>query len=253
MKNSISHILSFILMILIILTVCFVVGEKELRAKYIFKNLENINYYEKSYASILSHIDDYIVNSEVKELYDEYFTINIVKSDIRKIVNKVAKDENYTITRYNDLYKIINSYLDDPEINMKYADGINDLYVKNLFPSREYSLIHKLYAKSTDVLFVAIASSIGVLAISLLLFVINKNFKFHIISLMSAGIVFLLPLLFLEIFGIFDNFIYTNKYYTEFLLSIVNNFSYSLFITGLVIFIMLITYKLIKEKLKLSC
>ena len=113
-------------------------------------------------------------------------------------------------------------------------------------------MIKKLYLPTTDVVFILIVGLLICLILSLLLFLINKNFKYHIIAILSSSILFILPKTFVKIFGIFENFVYTNKHFTDALLSIVNNILSNLFLVGLVILILLFTYKFIKENYKLS-
>jgi len=251
MKNSISHFLAFILMIIFTITIFFVAGEKELRVSVITSKLESTNYYHKIYGVILSKMDDYIINTEVMQLYKDYLTVEMIKNDINKQINNIFFNKPIEISRYDDFYKIINNYSKDSTISKKYAEGIDEIYINNLFPFKELSLIYKLYIPTTEVLFIFIVGLLLCLGISLLLFIINKNFKFHIISLLSSSIILILPNVFIKSFGIFDNFIYTNKYYTEALLSIVNGTIFSGFLLGVGILILLIAYKIIKENCKI--
>lgn len=250
MKNSISHLLAFILMIILSVTIFFVLGEKELRASVITDKLEKDNYYYKIYGTILSRIDDFIVNTEVMELYKNYLSVDMIKNDINKSINNAYSEKNLKVSRYNDFYKIINNYSKDSTISKKYAEGIDKIYSNNLFPTRELSLIHKLYVPSTGVLFILIVSLLICLGLCFGLFIINNNFKFHTISLISTGILLILPNIFIKFFGIFDNFVYTNEYYTDVLISIVNDTISSSCLVGLVIIVLLGAYKIIRKKCK---
>lgn len=251
MKNSISHILAFILMVILTVTIFFASGEKELRASIITSKLENGNYYHKIYGTILSKVDDYIVNTEVMQLYKDYLSVDMIKKDINDTITNIYKNKDYKISRYDEFYKIINDYSKDDTISKKYAEGINKIYSNNLFPDNELNIIHKLYVSSTNVLFIIVVALLLSLGLSLLLFIINKNFKFHLISILATGIILILPNIFIKIFGIFDNFIYTNEYYTEILLSIVNGTIANTCLFGLVIIVLLIAYKSIKEGYKI--
>lgn len=247
MKNSISHLLAFILMIILSVTIFFVLGEKELRASVITDKLENDNYYYKIYGTILSKIDDYVVNTEVMELYKDYLSVAMIKDDINKSINNAYDENNLKVSRYNDFYKIINNYSKDSTISKKYAEGIDKIYSNNLFPTRELTLIHKFYVPSTEVLFILVVSLLICLGLWFILFLINNNFKFHIISLLSTSIILILPNIFIKFFGVFDNFVYTNEYYTDVLISIVNDTIASSCLVGLVIIVLLIAYKAIKK------
>lgn len=247
MKNSISYILSFILMIIFTLSMFFIIGQKELRSSVIVNRLEKDNYYYKIYGNILSKIDDYVINEDIMKSYKDYLSIDIVKSDIKRVINNIYSNKDLEISRYDDFYKIIKGYSNDTVISQKYAEGINKIYRNNLFPTRELTLIHKVYIPSTDVLFYFIVAMLLCLAISIGLFIINGNFKFHTISLLASAIIFILPNIFIKFFGIFDNFVYTNEYYTEILLSIVKGTISSSCLLGLVIIILIFAYRFIVE------
>lgn len=250
MKNSISHVLSFVLMTLLVVVTVLLIFQKELRGRYIRKTLEDINYYELAYENIITGVEDYIVNDEVREMYVDYITIDLVKSDINKILGNIYQDEDTKFSRYNDFYKIINSYNDDPNIDDKYASGINNIYVKNIFPIYEFNFIHKLHIANVNVLFVALLLLVIALFVFLALFLINKNFKYHIIGIMGYGTILLLPKIIIKVFKIFDSFLYTNPYYTKFLLAIMNNITNSLLIIGLLVILLTIIYKILIRKRK---
>jgi len=252
MKNSISHVLTFILMIIFSVIIFFVAGEKELRSSVIVNRLEKENYYYKIYGTILSKVDDYVANEEVMQLYKDYLSIDLVKNDVNKIIRNIYANKSLNVSRYDDFYHIINEYSKDSTISKKYAEGINQIYMNNLFPTREMTLIHELYVPTTDVIFILIVALFLCLFISLLLFVLNKNSKFHIIAMLSSSIIFILPNIFIKFFGIFDNFVYTNEYFTDVLISIINNTVSNVCLFGLVIVILLFAYKFIKENYKLS-
>lgn len=247
MKTSISHLLNFILMIILYFTILFSVYEVSISKKNIIKLL-NDNYYNNSYNNIMSEIDNYIVNNEVLELYNKYLSKEMVKEDINIIINNIYQKNNQ-LSKYNDFYKIINSYTDDTEICDIYATNINNIYLKNIFPISELTLINKTYIGNTSSLFISIILSSIVVILSVILFLINKNFKYYKISLLSVSMLLLIPKMLVS--TLFSNFQYTNQYFTHLLLKIINSIVNILSIIGLITIILLIfnyLKRLVKNK-----
>lgn len=243
MKNSISHILSFILMILLSFLIIFVVFEISLSKKNILNILNGVNYYTLAQKNIFTKIDDEIVNSEISESYKEYFSIEVIKKDINNILN-----EEYDISHYNDLDKIINEYSNDEKINQKYTTIVDTIYKKNIFPINEYKLISKLKLNTEQVLFVSIILILLIVFIGSAILIFNKNIYFYKVIILSTSILLLIPSILVRMLNIFKHFIYSNTYYTKFILGIINNITNSLFIIGIILLIVLLVSYFIKNK-----
>lgn len=248
MKNSISHILSFCLMLIILISIFFTLFQIELRTSIIKKNLNKNDYYYDVYDNFLVKLEDYIINEEVLNIYKEYLNIGIIKKDVNKIVKNITVNKNNEISRYNDFYNVMLSYCDDDIISKKYALELDKIYINNLFPTKEFKLIYKLHTTSNNLLLFDMTTALIILIISVILFIINRNFKFHIISLISSTIILILPNIFLKLFNIFENFIYTNNHYTKILISVIENFISNAFYIGLIVMLMSIFTHLRKSK-----
>ena len=239
MKSSIIHVLSFTLMIILTIFTLFISLESTLTKKSILNNLNKINYYDLAFNNIKEEVSNFVINKEIKNKYLEYFTINMIKSDIKNIIN------GKSVNRYIDLYNIIDSYTNDISINKRYAKEINDIYTYNLFPTREYNMINKLYLNNK--LFITISVITIIILISVILLILNKDKKFLKTSILSSSILLLCPYLVIKIFNIFDKFVYTNSYFSKFFITLIDNFTFKLFITGLIVIILLIINKLLNH------
>lgn len=247
MKNSLSHILAFCLMILAVITFLLISFQIELRFSVIKKNLQKNDYYYEAYDNILSKSTDYIINDEVLEIYKNYLNVGIIKEDVNKTINNIVSDNKEVVSRYSDFYEMMINYCKDDVISKKYALELDKIYINNLFPTKELKSIKELYIPSTNLLLFTMALLLIFLIVAVVLFFINKNFKFHVISLLTTSILLMLPLIFIKVFNIFENFLYTNTYYTEFLISIVNNSFSSAYNYGVLILLILVSPKLIKK------
>ena len=247
MKTSISHTLNFILMIILYFTIFFSVYEVSISKKNIIKLLDD-NYYNDSYNNIIKKIDNYIVNHEVLELYNKYRSKEMIREDINIIINNIYQKNNQ-LSKYDEFYKIINSYTNDTEISNIYATNINNIYLKNILPISELTSINKTYIGNTSSLFISIILSSIIVILSVILFLINKNFKYYKISLLSVSMLLLIPKMLVS--TLFSNFQYTNQYFTHLLLKIINSIVNILSIIGLITIILLIfnyLKRLVKNK-----
>ena len=244
MKNSISHILSFISMILIFILVSFILIELNLRYTLLNYNLVKINYYEDAYNNIILNIDQTIQNKEIKKLYKEYINKDIVKRDIKKII----KNKNYNISHYEDFYKVMSNYTDDLKVCENYTKVIDKIYSDNIFSIREYKLLNKLYLDNTNFLMYILFLITIIIILQFIIFIINKNLKYNILSLFSSGILMIIPFIYINITQIFKSFIYTNMYYTNFLLCIINSIKNLLCLFGLFIIVIISVCRFYKKR-----
>ena len=243
MKTSISHIISFICMILISILTIFIVFEISIRDNILIKKLDNSYYYKDAYDNIIYNIDKSIVNEEIKEDYKKIISEELVMNDVKKIITT-----RNDVSHYSNFYDIISKYSSDTEICDKYATLVNNIYSKSIFPTREYKLIKKLYIRTKNCIsYILVLISI-IMMLELGLYIINNNFKFNLITLISSSILNMIPFIFINILGIFRYFFYTNSYFTNSLVGIVNFNINILFILGLVVLVMLLIFKTLKRK-----
>ena len=247
MKSSINHVLAFILMILLIFISTFISIKIAFSSKNVIRVLENSEYYEKSYSNIHKEIDNYVINDELNDLYKKHITKDLIEKDINSIISNFYSKKESNINRYDEFYQIFIKYNKDKDMGKTYASEINDIYTKNIFPTSEFNLLNKFYFGSLDLLFVLIISTVAVLFISTILAFTSKKYKYHLYSLSGYSIFIIIVNILIKI--LFRNFMYTNEYFTKFLLSIVSNiFTYQLAIAIIIILGILILKKLKKVK-----
>lgn len=243
MKNSINYILSFILMCLSSFLIMFIVIQYSLNTTNILKILKKVDYYDLARENIISKIDEVVINHEVSDAYIDYFSNDLIKYDIVKILNK-----NDNISHYDNLIGIIDKYTNDNIVKEKYTKIIDSIYINNIFPIKEYNLIDNIKLDANKTLFISLVIIISIVFLSSLLFIKNRNLKYHKISLISTSMLLLLPFIFVNILNIFQNFIYTNKYYTSFIFGIISNITKNLFIIAIIILVLYFIFNIIKTK-----
>lgn len=239
MKKIINHTISFIIMTLLIILTIFTIYQKEITTTKLTKNLNKINYYQKAYSNILKEIEEYIINTELKEDIINYYTQEQTKTDIINIIN--GKEINH----YENLKTIIEKHTKDNNIIEEYTTQINNKIINNLFMTKEYKILTKTRLNTNDTIFI---NFIIIIIITILLFInyiITKQTNIQV-SILSLGLFITLPKIFLITTNILNNFIYINTYFSELILLIINNIVNILFILGLFISIITIylNYKL---------
>lgn len=245
MRTSISHFISFITMVVISVFICFIFIEISFRDRIIIRNLDSINYYQDAYDNIILKIEQNIINEDIKEDYKDYITLEIIKKDIKSIINR-----QYKVSHYNDFYNIISKYTTDTDISKKYAIMVDDIYANNIFPISEYKIINRVYIKTRNCLIYSLVFLSIIMILELALYIINNNLKYNKITILSSSILLIFPFIFLNISQTFRHFVYTNSYYTNFFVKIINNIVNSLFIIGLIIVLVIFVLKLSNKKSK---
>lgn len=228
MKKIINHIITFIIMLLLIILSIFIVYQKEISINKISKDLDKINYYQKSYSNILKEIDEYIINIELKEDIINYYTQDKAKIDIINIIN--GKEINH----YDNLKEIVKKHSNEDNIINDYTTQINKKIINNLFMNEEYKLLSKTRLNLNDTIFIIFIIIILITILLFINYIISKKILFES-AILSLGLFITIPKIFLILTNILDNFIYTNTYFSELILLIINNIVNILFILGLFI------------------
>ena len=242
MRASISHIITFITIVLIVFLIFFLDLQFNIRNTILINDLERINYIDDAYNNILKKIDQNIVNDDIKEKYKNYITKDMINNDLSKII--ISKDFN--IGHLNEFYKIIREYTNDDIICSKYSSIINNVYVKNIFPINEYKLISIIYIKIDSLIIYSFIIINIIVILELFLYILNRNLYFNSITILSSGLIIILLKLFLSMTSLLKTFIYTNSYYTKFLLKVINDIANYSFILGIIIIVIYAFYSLIK-------
>ena len=214
MKRFISNILSFILMSLVIVFILFNILEFSIKKNTTIRYFNNSNYYNDVYICISNKLKDYILIDELSNDIVNILNINTIKKDIIDLFN------NREINHDEDIKNIIMNYTEEVEIVDNYLVNINNIYKNNLFLINEFNMIYKLYLGIYYILFIDIILITLICSITVILYLINNNFNYHKISILSVSI--FLILIFIIIKLIFSKFYYINNYYTYYIKHILN-------------------------------
>ena len=233
MKSSITNFISFIIMSVFVCILAFISYEISIREKVLLKRMDNCDYYDRAYKNIDSKLDDFIINEDIKRSYSDYITKDLVTKDINLLISQ-SYEKKPSISRYNDFYKIIEKYTQDDDVKKVYSNKINDIYSSNLVPTQELSLINIFYMSTSSVIFIVISFMTLCIGLVFLLFFINKNLNFIKPILVGVSVLCVIPFV-VKLLGLFNGFIYTNVYYTDFLLGIIDGIVNVMFIISIVI------------------
>lgn len=244
MRKVLLSLLSFILMVILSISCMFIIYEINVSKKSVLKQMDNIQYYQKAYKNIITKVSDYVINEELENEYKKIITIDRVKVDILKSINNVYDDTKYNVSIKEELNEVIKKYdIKDSNIIKTHTDGINEIYVNNLFLTKEFKLIKKYTLDFETLMLITYVAIFFLLAITLIL-----DKQYLKISLISTSITLVMPMIYLNLFNIIKNFQYSNSYYTELILTIIESIYFELGLISIVIIIFIILYKLLNLK-----
>ena len=241
MKDKISYVLSFAIMVVLFLLILYVGFELSIRSSLVKHNLESINYYDKAFDNIKEEISNYIVNEDILKDYLDFINKDMIKNDINDLINKKEIDHK------DDFYKIINKYDSSKEICELYSSNINDIYKNNLFPSREFGII-SIFKLRQDFIPFLIIFIVLLTTMCVILKAINNKRLFIDVSLMGTSImIFMLLIVRHYLKGLY----YTNDYFTLFIKKIIDsNVIIDILLLLLIILAIIVVRKLSRSKVK---
>lgn len=134
-KIILSYIIGFILSVcLFALAGLFIIKKTALDKSFMFRMMDENNYYEKVYTSICENIEDYMMSSGLeKDVLDGVITKSKVKEDIINYTNDFYEGKKYEVdtTKIKETLKNnINDYLKKLNLGMDSSNEL-DLFVSD--------------------------------------------------------------------------------------------------------------------------
>ena len=234
MKDKISYVLSFAIMIVLFLLIIYVGFEISIRSSIVKHNLESINFYDKAYEKINNEIKNYVVNEDILKDYLDYINKDMIIKDIGILIDRKEIDHK------EDFYKIISKYDSNKEICELYSSNINNIYKNNLFPSREFGII-SIFKLRQDFIPFFIIFMVLLSTMSVILKSISNKKQFIDVSLIGTSIMIFMLLI---VRHYLKGFYYTNDYFTLFIKKIIDT---NVYIDIIILFIILFTIMVIRK------
>ena len=252
MKKVFTYILSFILMIIITLTTLVqVISSTLLKQDYIENQLENVNYYASVYDKVEDNFGQYILQSGLDEhVIDNIVTEEQIEQDIKNIINGIYNNEEYTISTdvvKENLEKNIENYLDDNNIYLnsseqksinEFVSLIVDTYENSVTNSNLFKNVYTLIDRVENL--VNIARIIGYISIAvfiIVILIINRNISESLkgicISLLSSGLLILIPTIIIQFKNLDKIFIFS-EHLSNLIYSVIKNISNTFLIISII-------------------
>lgn len=241
MKKNFTYIFSFILMILITLTTLVqVMTVTLLKPDYIEKQLDDINYYASVYNKVEENFGQYILQSGLDEhVIDNIVTEEQIKQDIQNIINAIYNNEEYTVSTElvkENLEKNIEKYLDENNIYLnsseeksidEFVSLIVDTYENSVTNANLFKNVNTLIYKIEQLSNIAqIIGYVSIVVLILIIIIINRNvnnsLKGICISLLSSGLLLLIPTIILQFKNLDKIFIFS-KHLSDLIYSVIQN------------------------------
>ena len=239
MKNKLSYLLSFAIMIVLFLLIVYVGFEISIRSVIVKHNIESVDYYDKAYENIRKEISNYVVNEDILKDYLGFIDKEMIIEDVNLLIKRNIVDHK------EDFYKIISLYDTNEEICELYANSINNIYKNNLFPSKEYGLINVLKLRQDFipffVIFIVLLSTMNAI-----LKCITDKKRFIDIALIGTSImVFMLLIVRHYLKGLY----YVNDYFTLLIKKIIDTNVYIDIFILVIILLAIMTYRKLSSKI----
>lgn len=208
--------------------------------------LEDNNYYEVALENTQAELNSLLPHDDVIQITKEYLTESQVKTDVLTLVEShFKKEENQVQEKFKtNLAEKLKKYglnAKDLQILTKEA---GELYVQHLFPTNELKKIEKLLfmqEKADEIFAFVLLATI----IMMLIFLFMKKIMYIGNSLISSGVIFIIPKIFIVFNNFVKNFYYYNhsfsyfiRSYCDYLINLVFSIGIILVILGTIILIL---------------
>lgn len=204
-----GYILGFIFsLILVVLMTSIILKLTVFNKSYVYRVLEENNYYEIVSKEIRTKMGDYMMSSGLPDsILDDTFTVNDVKKDINLYINNYYKNTK-TKLNVDDIEKKlstnINKYLNSRDISIEsesvlndFIKGITKIYKDEVLHYNLLDAIRNRFNKICKIINLILIISVILLVISILLL---KFVKFEYINstFISSGLIILFIILYIN-------------------------------------------------------
>lgn len=215
-KELISYILAFILMIILTsITILNIASKTILDKQYLLTKIEANDYYKKLDENIEDGFGEYIQQSGLdEEVLENLYTEEDIKKDVEIIINNLYENTNDKIDTDKIKTKLkenINIFLKTTKLDAKQSEAINE-FTNKIAEKYENEIIHTEYIKSASKLIVKINKHmddfnkkliIAVIVILIIIVLINVKkissaFSSIFISVLSTGLLLMISEIFIS-------------------------------------------------------
>ena len=265
-KKIVTYILVFILIITLIASISLtILNQTILKKEFVLNLLEKNEYYSKMYADI----HDTFINNTVQTGLDESILDGIITEEqVKKDVNsfiyylyeagEMSIDSEGVKTRLEEnINKEIekngkNLIQNEQEAINRYVSKIVEIYEDGITYAKSYAkTISNVVQKVQKVSNIAqTAGYVATFAIALILIVINKlkALKYISVSVMSSGLLLIIPKIIETSAMEIHNILILNKAFSEVLINAIETVISSFMITGIVLFVIGLVFSIIYAK-----
>lgn len=248
-KIIINILLSFIISLLItFLSILIIFKISILNKNYVFKKLDNYNYYEKVSNNIRNNMENYMVSSGLPEdVLNDIYDNEKVTNDIKLFINNIYEGKETKIDTNNLVEKLdsnINNYLNNHNLKVTsnnslelFKQDIANIYQKEV---TLYNLINgfiKYFAKLNNIIKIVIPILvISIIILSLINIFINKSKYFGSIIIASGINILLLKIIVIDKIDIQNILIISNEF-SDIVRELFLNISSDIIFLGIVLII----------------
>ena len=240
-KKTISYILSFILMVIIVsITILNILSKTVFNKKYIISKIEENSYYEKLNENIKSGFEEYIQQSGLdEEVLENIYSKEDVKKDLNTIIDNIYENKKEKISTDKVKEKLknnINIYLKGTKLNKSQKEAINE-FIEKISKRYENEINHiskineisnaianinKYTEKTNQILIISI---IAIITIIILINIknISEIIKNIFIALLGAGLILITIYMYITMSIKIKDLLIIDKAFSELIKDILTN------------------------------
>ena len=240
-KKTISYILSFILMVIIVsITILNILSKTVFNKKYIISKIEENSYYEKLNKNIKLGFEEYIQQSGLdEEVLENIYSKEDVKKDLNKVIDNIYENKKEKISTDKVKEKLknnINIYLKGTKLNKSQKEAINE-FIEKISKRYENEINHiskineisnaianinKYTEKTNQILIISI---IAIITIIILINIknISEIIKNIFIALLGAGLILITIYMYITMSIKIKDLLIIDKAFSELIKDILTN------------------------------
>ncbi len=255
LKIFIEYLIVIILTLITLLYVSInLITTTVLNKDYIFKKLEETNYYTELTTLVASNFKNYINQSGLEEnIFEDIEIKNKVENDTKIIINNIYEEKQEEINT-EDLKEILNKKIENTlgAVTQEYKQSIDE-YVKLICNEYKHIIssnfeiensLHNMYKKVIkyiEIIKMILVVSFVIFIIILILLCKEKIYKFFVfigIVAMSTGTFFIITNTFINLNVKIENILILNNAFSQFVITVLKDILINIMNYGIILLIL---------------
>ena len=251
MKKIIYIILSILITFFTLIITLFFIYKLINNPKIFNHVLKISNYYDISYPVIVDNLKNQIGNVDLKVVIDDVISKKRVVNDIESLLNS-NEEEIIKNSIKDDLENSFKKNLENTDYDNKslneLIENISNSYIKNLFPYNEFNKLYSNIPKINNINLKITISILLLIILYVVAIILSNEKRIIIYGNYISSFILLFPYFFFKLGNLFNDFYYTNTYFSIFIKNYIYYIINLIALLGLIILFINIIFQFIINK-----